>query len=170
MFNYFNRIAEINRFLFLLRIDHGMDRYPTLSFKYKLDEDLLTIELPSNKQYMLSFLDEPTTITFNLVTQKVTITPDPYGIVDSSKLLNHLKKCVSFLKERESFIHMVYSERNKMAKYIDPRHKRGGNRTRDKDGNVYSDFVYAASDDSNNDDSSGSSHDNHSGHSGHHDN
>jgi len=169
MFNYFKRVTEINRFLFLLRIDHGMDRYPTLSFKYTLDENLLTIELPSSQQYMLSFLDEPTTITFDVVSQKVTITPDPYGIANSSKLSRHLKKCVIFLKERNDFINAVYSERNKMAKYIDPYHKRGGHKTKDKDGNVYTDFIYASADVSSSDDSSsGSSHDHHS--SNHHDN
>jgi hypothetical protein len=164
MFNYFKKKHILNHILNILRIDYGMNIYPNLTFNYTLDDNVLTLVLPSKDQYIFSPFEEELTITYDRLTEKVKFSADKFDVAGDSGLLRHLRKCVNFLEKRNEFHTMIYNERQKMAQYIDPKHRQGGNAKRDKDGNVYSDFVYAASDDSSNSGGHDSSHDHHSNH------
>lgn len=168
MFKYFKRQHALIHILHILRIDYGMNTYPQLHFKHRLDDNLLTLELPSINEYTLSPFEEKVTITFNKNTEEIKVFPDLYGVGRKRKLLNHLRKCVKYLQKRDDFTMMIHEERKKMAKLIDPRHRSGSHHKKDKDGNVYQDFIYAASE---SDDSNGGSDSHHSNdhHSSHHD-
>lgn len=164
MFNYFKKKHILNHILHILRIDQGMNTYPELHFKYTLDANVLTLVLPSKHQYIFSPFEEELTITYNKLTEKVKLSTDKFDVASDRTLKRHIRKCVKFLEKRNEFNTMIYNERKKMAQYINPKHRQCGHGKRDKDGNVYSDFVYAASDDSGDSGGHDSSHDHHSNH------
>lgn len=166
MFNYFKRQHALIHILHILRIDYGMNTYPHLTFKHTLDDDLLTLELPSINEYTLSPFEEKVTIIFNKKTEEIKVFPELYGVEKKRKLRNHLRKCVKYLQKRDDFTMMVHEERKKMAKLIDPRHRTNRHGRKNEDYGFYREPMHAAADDS---DSSDSHHSN-DNHSNHHDN
>lgn len=161
MFNYFNRKHLMNHIIHILRIDYGMHTYPDLSFKYTLDDNVLTLVLPSKDQYIFSPFKEDLTITYNKVTETIQLSNDDFNLASDKSLLKHLRKCFTFLEKRNEFNDKVYSDRLKMSQYIDPRHRNDSSGKRNKDGSIYRDFLYAGSDVSNDSSGNDSSNDHH---------
>ncbi len=157
MFKYFHKNVTINRIIILLNIDHGMNRYPTLSFKYKIDGDILKIELPSKHQYTLSFFEKPVNIEFNVKTKELIINLDSDVLYRSKKLTKHLENCFLFLTQRNEYITFVNNERKKMSHLVDPIHRKYNQHNTDKDGSVYRDFIHASVSDDDDDRHSSSS-------------
>lgn len=164
MFNYFNRKHLINHILHILRIDYVMNTYPSLTFQYTLDDNVLTLVLPSKHQYTLSVFEEELTITYNTLTEKIQLSTDKFNLAGDKSLLKHLRKCFTFLEKRNEFNAKVYADRQKMSQYIDPRHRNDSSGKRDKDGSIYRDFLYACSDASHDSGGNDSSNDHHSNH------
>lgn len=167
MFDYFNKKQHLTQILRLLKIDYGMDSYPSLTFEYTLNDDQLTLVLPSKDEYLLSPFEKPLTIIYNKTKGRIALIPDEFKVSDDSGLRKHLSNVFEFIIKRNEFTAKVQEDRKRMAQFIDPRHQNGRNRKRNADGSVERDFMYAASDDSS-DDTGHRSNDHHS--SSHHDN
>lgn len=163
MFNYFNKKQQLAHILRLLKIDYGMDIYPSLTFEYTLDNNLLTLVLPSKDEYLFSPFEKPLTIIYDKTKNSIVLTPDEFKVADDSVLRKHLSNVFEFISKRNEFAIKVKEDRKRMAQFVDPRHRNGRNGKRNADGSVERDFVYAASDDSS-DDSGHSSNDHHSSH------
>lgn len=157
MLRFFKRRNALFHIIHILKIEHGLHHYPHLTFTYKLDSDILTLVLPSKHQYLFSPFEEPLTIIFNSSTNAVNVSPDPYGVATTGKLLRHLKKCFKFIETREEFmrtIHKMTDERRKISEDIEKTNRQLASRKRNKDSSMVRDFIYAAADDSSRDDSS----------------
>lgn len=183
--NYFHRKIILMDIKLMLKVpeNQSMSRLPSLCYDYHIENDVLTLIMPSKDSYLFSRLSEKLIITYNQTTKEVKFSNNPYNIIQSrigKKLKRSLNKVFQDLKERDNFIKSVYEERKIMAKFIDPRHRenhyssienkhinKNSEKKRDKDGSVYRDIVYSASESSSSHDSSGSN--SHGGSHSHHD-
>lgn len=118
MFNYIKNRLLISDIIDILKIDYGLNSYPSLVFEYTLNNKLLILKLPSKDQYLLSRLKKEMTITYNHLNESVLMSDESLNISSNKRLLRHLKKCFKFLQKREEFNNSILELHKKMSKYI----------------------------------------------------
>jgi hypothetical protein len=182
---YFNRKNMLLDIQLMLKIpdNERMNRYPNLCYEYKIDDNVLKLILPSIETYLFSRLTEVLIITYDKTTREISFSNNQYDIItsgDCTKLRKILDIVYEDLTERDAFKKFISEERERMAKFVDPRHRthshgstdnpkdsKHSESKRDKDGSVYRDIVYSAFESSSSHDSSGSN--SHGGSHSHHD-
>lgn len=166
MLAYLKRRFFVSDLIDMLKLDYGLNSYPTLAFKYHLMGNILTLTLPSKHQYLLSRLNEEVILTYDNSTKAVSFDKGITGVEKNRRLIRHLKNCFIFLEKREAFNREVSELSRKMSEIVERHQKHHKSKSRSKD-NVLSYIMHHAIGCS--DDGGSHSHNTESHHSHHHD-